>query len=348
MLFAIIILSVQTYAADKNDNIRKKFKQAMRHYNKQDYNLALPIFNELSVKNPENMNLKFLIGMSYFNSDINKNLSVPFLEMASKNIKTDYVNNVKQITAPIHTLYYLGQAYEATGNYQKAIVSYDSFKKYLIAPKLANQIVEVDERINICRNAIKNLELAEANVSVVQQSTQLSNNVSNQTPVFKKVEQAENKIIAANTNAVINKTNETPVQIKVAEQINIAEKKEVVSQELPIQVKQEKAEVKIVQAAKEEPIAEKINTPTVNYNVFAENNFYVQFATGKVKPDAYKSFTENVYVCNGKDGVTRYITGTFSDYDEATTYKNKIIKLGYKDAWLAKRGANYVDCKKIK
>ncbi len=82
--------------------------------------------------------------------------------------------------------------------------------------------------------------------------------------------------------------------------------------------------------------------------MFTENNFYVQFATGKVNPQVYSNFTENVYVCNGKDGIKRYITGTFANYNEAANYKTKIINLGFKDAWVAKKGVNYIDCKKVK
>ncbi len=358
LIIVLFTLQLSAISNGKNDDNRKKYKEAMKLFDKKNYDGALPILLDLSAKNPDNMNYKFLIGLSCFYSSKNKELAIPFLEMSSTNIKTNYVNNYKQTAAPVHTLYFLGQAYEYFGEYEKAIASYEKFKTYLVSHKYQSQLAEVDEHIYICKNALKSLANIQSctsqNILPNQQSDINSNSKIMQTPDKKlKVNEIQNinPLYIEKTDTLQNKIQSCNEKNIIKYQIDTVSKQEVMKiSEMPKSISYapktvDKPENKITDIKQEQPDAP---NAIVKNESFIENNFYVQFAIGKIKQSDLTVFNNNVYLCKGKDGINRYISGTFSDYQSAYEYKKQIIELGYKDAWIAKKGPNYVDCTKLK
>ncbi|MCD4679169.1 MAG: SPOR domain-containing protein, partial [Bacteroidales bacterium] len=72
--------------------------------------------------------------------------------------------------------------------------------------------------------------------------------------------------------------------------------------------------------------------------------FYtVQIGAGNMKI-SYFNKLKNIRLCEGDDGLTRFIVGEFSSKDEALRVRDEIVKLGYTDAWIpeidAKRCGN--------
>lgn len=61
--------------------------------------------------------------------------------------------------------------------------------------------------------------------------------------------------------------------------------------------------------------------------------YTVQVGAGNMKVKYFKNLRQ-VRVCTGTDGMSRFIFGEFSNLDEATLVKDKIMKMGYWDAWI--------------
>jgi len=77
----------------------------------QDYSDALPTYLQLFEKMPESANLAFRIGVCYLNIAGKRNLSVKYLEAASKNISAKHKEGtITQVAAPYDALYELGNS----------------------------------------------------------------------------------------------------------------------------------------------------------------------------------------------------------------------------------------------
>ncbi len=104
---------------------------------------------------PQSDNLRYNAGLAYYQSQDSLNRAIRLFEEASKNIAPlgmyNY-NSVKELRAPIEILYFLGRAYQAAGQYQKAEATYHSF----IA-----QTFEDDDLKALAEQQIKNLQFIE-------------------------------------------------------------------------------------------------------------------------------------------------------------------------------------------
>jgi len=397
MLLAVlsVIFTVTLNAAAVNnscevnkDNPRKLFRKAMAYFEKQNYGRSLPLLLKLSEINPGNHNINFFIGVCYFNSINNKLLGTTYLESASANMINDYTNSYSQISAPVHAAYYLGRSYEYSGNYSKAIESYNNFKKYLVGSKYRNELIEVNERISTCLQALKRIEdeienenqKAESENRAIAEQKALDEMNSIKFAKLREEEekkaytelaaelaakQKENagKHLPVHNNDVIsspinlNENNDANLingKQQTVNEVNNQNKRELIIQEVkPLENKLVNINNEVVNNNVSEEITVKktdsqpivvANTPKAQ---FAENNFYVQFATGKMTLAQCKGLTD-VYVCEGADGIIRYISGSFTDYASASQHRAKAVELGFQDAWIAKKGVNYSNCKKLK
>lgn len=78
------------------------------------------------------------------------------------------------------------------------------------------------------------------------------------------------------------------------------------------------------------------NNYTIEIDKSDELVFRVQIGAFKNKVDPKKSFpgVENITYATGKDGITRYYAGNFSEYVEANKHRKKMISKGYKSAFV--------------
>ena len=88
-LIVTISLSV-TLLSQEVKNMQESFLEAEYFFMYQDYSDALPTYLQLYEKMPESANLSFRIGVCYLNIAGKKNLSVKYLEAASKNISAKH------------------------------------------------------------------------------------------------------------------------------------------------------------------------------------------------------------------------------------------------------------------
>jgi tetratricopeptide (TPR) repeat protein len=136
-------------------NFQESFLEAEYFFMYEDYSDALPTYLQLYEKMPENANLAFRIGVCYLNIAGKKNLSVRYLEAASKNISAKHKDgSISQIAAPYDALYELGNAYRINYQFDKAKDTYLKYEETLL-PDDTENINFIEHEIKVCDNAKK-------------------------------------------------------------------------------------------------------------------------------------------------------------------------------------------------
>jgi len=119
-LFVIIVFSISIYSQE-NKNLQDTFLEAEYFFMNEDYSDALTYYAQLYEKLPDNSNLAYRIGVCYLNIPGKKNLSVDYLETASKNMSAKHKDGtINQLAAPYDALYELAKAYRINYKFDKA------------------------------------------------------------------------------------------------------------------------------------------------------------------------------------------------------------------------------------
>jgi tetratricopeptide (TPR) repeat protein len=118
----------------------------------EDYKEALPLYQQLLKLYPTNSNFKYRIGQCYINTPGEKAKAISYLEDAVNNINPKYKEGkFKETGAPHDALYYLANAYRINNQLDKAIETYNLFKKDLDSEVYDSVIVNM--QIQSCINA---------------------------------------------------------------------------------------------------------------------------------------------------------------------------------------------------
>ena len=126
-LFIAVVFSLSLFAQE-NNNLQATFIEAEYFLMNEDYSDALVNYLQLYDKLPDNANLAYCIGVCYLNIPGKKNLSVSYLETASKNMSAKHKEGtISQVTAPYETLFHLATAYRINYKFDKAK---ETFIKY--------------------------------------------------------------------------------------------------------------------------------------------------------------------------------------------------------------------------
>jgi tetratricopeptide (TPR) repeat protein len=150
MLLALFI-NVKTAGQSKAE-IRNNFYEAESSLLFEDYKEALPLYLQLLKTYPDNANFKYRIGQCYINIPGEKAKAISYLEEAVSNIDPKYQEGkFKETGAPYDALYYLANAYRITNQLDKAIETYEKFKKNLDTDIYDSVVVNL--QIRSCRNA---------------------------------------------------------------------------------------------------------------------------------------------------------------------------------------------------
>lgn len=132
------------------------FSEGQYFLNREDYQEAAYFFKQLAGRYPENAHFNFLAGSVYINIAGQEHLAIPFLEIAVKSIvpRRKYTDSkYEETNAPLHALFYLGQAYRSAGRLQEALQMYNKFEDSPYFPNQYNQNV-VDQEIKSCERAL--------------------------------------------------------------------------------------------------------------------------------------------------------------------------------------------------
>ena len=138
--------------SQSKEDVRNNFYDAESWILFEAYQDALPIYLQLLKSYPNNSNFKYRIGQCYINIPGEKVKAISYLEDAVKNINPSYKEGkFNETGAPYDALYYLANAYRVNNQIDKALRSYELFRKNLNAEVYDTTVVNL--QIQSCRNA---------------------------------------------------------------------------------------------------------------------------------------------------------------------------------------------------
>jgi len=148
--FILIIFNCFSQQLAKN-NQKKQFQDARRFVMYSKYSTALPILLNLQHTDTANVNLNYLVGLCYLNSESEKEKAIPFLKNASKNMSQKYKGiKLNENKAPFKTMLHLGQAYHFIYQFAQAENYFVKYKE-LVSDNL-KEIKIADRYIEMCKN----------------------------------------------------------------------------------------------------------------------------------------------------------------------------------------------------
>jgi hypothetical protein len=168
------------YAQGEPD-YREMFLEAESYFLFEEYNEALPLYLRLNEKFPENDNVNYKIGVCYLNNIYEKEKAIDYLERAVTDINPDYKeNNFKETSAPLESLFHLGNAYRINNQIDKAIETYEKFREQ--ADPVIYDHKLVDEQINACNNAV-DLKTRPIDIDIMNIGDRINTRFSDVNPV---------------------------------------------------------------------------------------------------------------------------------------------------------------------
>lgn len=118
----------------------------------QNYDMALPIWENLIKEQPDNYNLNYKLGHCLLRIYHRKSEALPYLEKAAKGITKNYSPyNFEETNSPKEMYYYLGEAYHLDYQLDKAQEAFDTFKKSSSKKHILQD--DADLQIAQCDNA---------------------------------------------------------------------------------------------------------------------------------------------------------------------------------------------------
>jgi tetratricopeptide (TPR) repeat protein len=158
LLLILIALTVSVTIAQDLKALQENFTEGEYFLMNNDYQDALPYYVQIAEKMPDNANIDYRIGVCYLNINGKKNLSIDYLEAASRNMSAKRKEgSVAQVTAPYDALFDLGQAYLVNYQFDKAR---DAFRRF------AATLLEDDhENIDFVNQQIRSCDLAKELIS---------------------------------------------------------------------------------------------------------------------------------------------------------------------------------------
>jgi tetratricopeptide (TPR) repeat protein len=116
-----------------------QIEDADEHFDNGNFLFAIPAYQNELKKTPENIKVKYKLGICYLNTRISREDAVTYLEEASKSPKIDQ-----------EVWFFLGRAYHLNNRIEEALSAYDKFIG--LKPKDAGEALRLKEQ---CENAKK-------------------------------------------------------------------------------------------------------------------------------------------------------------------------------------------------
>ena len=148
-LIITIFYSLSTIAQE-NKSLQDTFLEAEFFFMNEDYPDALIYYLQLYDKLPDNANLAHRIGVCYLNIQGKKNLSIAYLETASKSISAKHKEGtITQINPSYDALFDLATAYRINFMFDKAKEAFVKFSGTLLPDDRENQDF-IKHEIEVC------------------------------------------------------------------------------------------------------------------------------------------------------------------------------------------------------
>ena len=141
IIFFAACVSVSALAQDMTSGDKAKLLRADLQFTNENYDDALPMYEELAKAYPTNVKSNYRAGICHFYTAY-KLRSLSYMLAAEKNWGTDTISEV---------YYYLGAGYQMQNNFEKAIFYYSKLKSTIKADKFGNKgAADVDRYIDQC------------------------------------------------------------------------------------------------------------------------------------------------------------------------------------------------------
>jgi len=124
ILFCMVTLSLQAQSAETN------FYDAMFFFEEEeDYQEAAYLFYQVLSMEPNNANVKYMLGRSYNHIEGSEHKGIPYLQQATRNVSLRYKEKkYSEKRAPHHVWFYLAEAYSKTNQMDEALDALNNFK----------------------------------------------------------------------------------------------------------------------------------------------------------------------------------------------------------------------------
>lgn len=121
----------------------------------EEYTDALPFYQQLYEKDPENTNVCYRIGVCYINLPGMKDKAIPYLEKAIQNTTENYQEgSYAEKRAPLDAYYFLGTAYRINNQLDKAASTYRLYRDK-IDPRDTINMKFIEQEIAACSRAME-------------------------------------------------------------------------------------------------------------------------------------------------------------------------------------------------
>jgi hypothetical protein len=161
LLFSFISLVVISFSNSAKcqlvDDFKSKYDMAENMMNDGNYPAALQLFLSLDSMKPQNSNINFQIGMCYINSTSEQTKSIPYFELAKKNVSKKFTGGYKEDRCSPYVFYYLAKAYHLDYKLEKAIEYFNKFKEYFNYKTDRAIMEQADRQIEMCNNAKRSI-----------------------------------------------------------------------------------------------------------------------------------------------------------------------------------------------
>jgi len=155
ILFVSVILFIGLYAVSIGRTTGDDtLSQINKFMSDRKFSEAIPLLKEVIAKEPSNSDANFKLGLCYYFSADQKNLSLGYFRRAMANINQRYkFNDPKTSAAPVDIYFFLGEAYLNNYMPDSALYCYMKYKNTIKQESSFN----LDARINWCVNALKEM-----------------------------------------------------------------------------------------------------------------------------------------------------------------------------------------------
>jgi len=182
-IIVILLYIIASCFSQKANYYKRVFIDAEYFLLYEEYREALPLYIEIYGVQQNNSNVACRIGECYLNIPSEKRKAIPFLEKASKDISDEYkIGYFSEKKAPPEAFYFLGIAYLIDNQIDRAIESFNKYKKYL-APYEKSKLDLANHQLKTCNNA-KELINEPIEIEVTNLGKNINSSFANIKPVI--------------------------------------------------------------------------------------------------------------------------------------------------------------------
>lgn len=170
----------------RDNDFTLKFEKANEVYKAGNFFEALPMYLELYKSDSTNSNICYLVGDCYLRARNAKANSLPYLEKATASVSPSYKEgSAEERNAPILSYKLLGDAYHIHSQFDKAILSYERYKKELLSnnKKDNDNLKDANRKIEMCLSG-KKLMAAPVRVKIENLGQALNSPYADYSPVI--------------------------------------------------------------------------------------------------------------------------------------------------------------------